>query len=76
MNKELLDKLKCQKEANRGQKQGQVVCEECRETAQASRGQVRKAKALRELKVTRDIKDNKRAPIGTLVIEGKCGSAP
>ncbi|RMB97917.1 hypothetical protein DUI87_25395 [Hirundo rustica rustica] len=63
MNKGLLDKLKCQKEAYRGQKQGRVVCEECRETAQASRDPVKKAKALTELRVTRGIKD-KRASLG------------
>lgn len=73
MNKEFLDKLKCQKKAYRGQKQGQVGCEECREPVQVSRDQVRKVKALIELKMTRDIKDDKRACIGMLVIKGRLG---
>ncbi|GAB0208687.1 mitochondrial enolase superfamily member 1 [Grus japonensis] len=57
MNKELLDKLKHKKEAYRGWKQGQVASEEYREIVQAARDQVRKAKALIELNMARDIKD-------------------
>ena len=48
MNKELLDKLKHNKEAYRGWKQGQVAWEEYRAIVQAARDQVRKAKALIE----------------------------
>ena len=61
MNKELLDKLKHKKEANRGWKEGQVAWEECREIVQAAREQVRKAKALIELTLARDIKGNKKS---------------
>ncbi|GAB0208586.1 hypothetical protein GRJ2_003324300 [Grus japonensis] len=61
MNKELLGKVKHKKEAFRGWKQGQVAWEEYRETVQAARDQVRKAKALTELKLARDVKDNKKS---------------
>ncbi|GAB0204992.1 hypothetical protein GRJ2_002964800 [Grus japonensis] len=61
MNKELLGKVKQKKEAYRGRKQGQVAWEEYRETVQAARDQVRKAKALIELNLARDVKDNKKS---------------
>ncbi|GAB0177368.1 hypothetical protein GRJ2_000202000 [Grus japonensis] len=59
MNKELLGKHK--KEAYRGWKQGQVAWEEYRETVRAARDQVRKAKALIEISLARDVKDNKKS---------------
>ncbi|GAB0208699.1 mitochondrial enolase superfamily member 1 [Grus japonensis] len=49
------------KEAYRGWKQGQVAWEEYRETVRAARDQVRKAKALTELNLARDAKDNKKS---------------
>ncbi|GAB0208082.1 mitochondrial enolase superfamily member 1 [Grus japonensis] len=61
MNKELLDKVKHKKEAYRGWKQGQVAWEEYRETVRAAREQVRKAKALIEISLARDIKGNKKS---------------
>ncbi|GAB0205472.1 mitochondrial enolase superfamily member 1 [Grus japonensis] len=61
MNKELLGKVKQKKEAFRGWKQGQVAWEEYRETVQAARDQVRKAKALIEISLARDVKDNKKS---------------
>ena len=61
MNKELLDKLKHKKEAYRGWKQGQVAWEEYREIVRAARDQVRKAKALIELNLARDVKGNKKS---------------
>ncbi|GAB0177491.1 hypothetical protein GRJ2_000214400 [Grus japonensis] len=61
MNKELLGKVKCKKEAYRGWKQGQVAWEEYRETVQAAGEQVRKAKALIEISLARDVKDNKKS---------------
>ncbi|GAB0185833.1 mitochondrial enolase superfamily member 1 [Grus japonensis] len=61
MNKELLGKVKQKKEAYRGWKQGQVTWEEYRETLRAAREQVRKAKALREISLARDVKDNKKS---------------
>ena len=60
MNKELLDKLKHKKEAYGEWKQGQVAWEEYREIVRAARGQVRKAKALIELNLARDVKGNKK----------------
>jgi len=60
MNKELLDKLKHKKEAYRWWKQGQVAWEEYREIVQTAREQVRKAKALIELNLARDVKGNKK----------------
>ncbi|GAB0203979.1 mitochondrial enolase superfamily member 1 [Grus japonensis] len=61
MNKELLGKGKHKKEAYRGWKQGQVAWEEYRETVRAARGQVRKAKALIEISLARDVKDNMKS---------------
>ncbi|GAB0209154.1 hypothetical protein GRJ2_003381100 [Grus japonensis] len=61
MNKELLGKVKQKKEAYRGWKQGQVAWEEYRETVRAARDQVRKAKALTEISLARDVKDNKKS---------------
>ncbi|GAB0209035.1 mitochondrial enolase superfamily member 1 [Grus japonensis] len=61
MDKELLGKVKQRKEAFRGWKQGQVAWEEYRETVRAVRDQVRKAKALTELNLARDVKDNKKS---------------
>ncbi|GAB0202809.1 mitochondrial enolase superfamily member 1 [Grus japonensis] len=56
-----LDKLKHKKEAYRGWKQGQAAWEEYREIVRAARDQVRKAKALIELNLARDIKGNKKS---------------
>ncbi|GAB0210120.1 mitochondrial enolase superfamily member 1 [Grus japonensis] len=61
MNKDLLGKLKQKKEAYRGWKQGQVAWEEYRETVRAARDPVRKAKALIEISLARDVKDNKKS---------------
>jgi len=44
-----------------GEKQGQVAWEEYREIIQVAREQVRKAKALTELNLARDVKGNKKA---------------
>ncbi|KFU99773.1 hypothetical protein N340_10986, partial [Tauraco erythrolophus] len=60
MNKELLDQLKHKKEAYRGWKQGQVAWEEYKGIVGATRDQVRKAEALIELNLARDIKGNKK----------------
>ncbi|KFV18986.1 hypothetical protein N340_02246, partial [Tauraco erythrolophus] len=60
MNEELLDQLGHKKKAYRGWKQGQVAWEEYREIVRATRDQVRKAKALIELNLARDIKGNKK----------------
>ena len=73
MSKELLGKLKHKKEAYRGWKQGQAAWEESKETVRAARDQVRKAKALTELNLARDIKGTRKASIGTLVIKGRLG---
>ncbi|KFV02613.1 hypothetical protein N340_00830, partial [Tauraco erythrolophus] len=61
MNKELLDQLRHKKKAYRGWKQGQVAWEEYRAIVRATRDQVRKAKALIELNLARDIKGNKKS---------------
>jgi len=61
VNKELLAKLKQKKEAYRGWKQGQITWEEHREIVRVAREQVRKAKALTELNLARDVKGNKKA---------------
>ncbi|GAB0178597.1 hypothetical protein GRJ2_000325000 [Grus japonensis] len=61
MKQELLGKVKQKKEAYGGLKQGQVAWEKYRETVQAAREQVRKAKALIEISPARDVKDNKKS---------------
>ncbi|GAB0204934.1 mitochondrial enolase superfamily member 1 [Grus japonensis] len=61
MNRELLGKVKQKKEAYRGWKQGQVAWEEYRETVRAARDQARKAKALIEINLARDVKDKKKS---------------
>ncbi|GAB0185862.1 mitochondrial enolase superfamily member 1 [Grus japonensis] len=61
MNKELLGKVKQKKEAYREWKQGQVAWEKYRETVRAAGDQVRKAKALIEISLARDVKDNKKS---------------
>ncbi|GAB0195793.1 mitochondrial enolase superfamily member 1 [Grus japonensis] len=58
---ELLSKVIQKKEAYRGRKQGQVAWEKYRETVRAARDQVRKAKALIEISLARDVKDNKKS---------------
>ncbi|RMC14369.1 hypothetical protein DUI87_09464 [Hirundo rustica rustica] len=75
LNKEHLDKHKQKNEACRGWKQGQVAWEEYREIVQTARNQVRKAKAVIELNMVKDVKideaskqekasiSDKRAPI-------------
>ncbi|KFV20917.1 hypothetical protein N340_02423, partial [Tauraco erythrolophus] len=60
MNKELLDQLGNKKKAHRGWKQGQITWEEYRVIVRANRAQVRKAKAVIELNLARDIKGNKK----------------
>ncbi|KFQ11448.1 hypothetical protein N330_00764, partial [Leptosomus discolor] len=59
MNKELLDKRKHKTKAYRGWKHRQVAWE-YREIVQVVKNQVRKAKALIELNLARDIKANKK----------------
>ncbi|GAB0181800.1 mitochondrial enolase superfamily member 1 [Grus japonensis] len=61
MNKELLGKVKQKKEAYRGWQQGQVAWEVYRETVRAAKDQVRKAKALIEISLARDVQDNKKS---------------
>ena len=60
MNKLLLEKLEHKKGAYRGWKQGQVAWEEYKEIVWAARNQVKKAKALIELNLSRDVKGNKK----------------
>ncbi|KFV11016.1 hypothetical protein N340_00534, partial [Tauraco erythrolophus] len=60
MNKELLDQLGHKKKDYRGWKQGQVAWKENRAIVRVTRDQVRKAKALIELNLARDIKGNKK----------------
>ncbi|KFV19911.1 hypothetical protein N340_04997, partial [Tauraco erythrolophus] len=60
MNKEFLNKVKHKKEAYREWKKGQVAWEEYRAVVRTTRDQVRKAKALIELNLARDIKGNKK----------------
>ena len=54
-------------------KEGQVTWEEYRNVVRACRDATRKAKAHLELKLARDIKDNKKAFFN--YISNKCGAA-
>ncbi|PKU42733.1 glycerol kinase [Limosa lapponica baueri] len=58
MNKELLDKLRTEKEAYRGWKQGWIEWAEYKETVRVARNQIRQVKAQAELNLARDIKNN------------------
>ncbi|KFV15589.1 hypothetical protein N340_14112, partial [Tauraco erythrolophus] len=60
LSKELLDQLKMKRLAYRGWKRRQIAWEEYREAVRVTRDQVRKAKALKELNLARDIKSNKK----------------
>ncbi|KFZ52058.1 hypothetical protein N321_07570, partial [Antrostomus carolinensis] len=61
MDRKILNKLRIKKEAYRGWKEGWVTWEEYREIARIARDQVRKAKALTELNLARDVKGNKKS---------------
>ncbi|KAK4813196.1 hypothetical protein QYF61_017631 [Mycteria americana] len=61
MNKELLAKLTCKKEAYRRWKQGQATWQKYRGTLPACRDEVRKAKAQLELNLARDVRDPKNS---------------
>jgi len=61
MDKQLLDKVKHKKEAYGRWKKGQVAWEEYRETVRAARDHIRKAKALTELNLARDVKGKKKS---------------
>ncbi|GAB0210078.1 mitochondrial enolase superfamily member 1 [Grus japonensis] len=61
MNKEHLEKFNHKKEAYRGWKHGHIAWEEYRENVRAARDQVRKAKTLIEISLSRDVKDNKKS---------------
>lgn len=62
MNKELLSKPRHQKEACRWWRQGQVKCEGERAIVGAVRDQVRKAKAVTEFNLDRDIRAARKFP--------------
>ena len=61
MNKMLLDKVKHSRDAYRGWKYRRVAWKEYREIVQTPMDQVRKAKVLIELNLSRDIKDDKKS---------------
>jgi len=61
MNREVLDKLKHEKESYRGWKQGQEAWEEYREIVRAARDEVRKAEALIELNLAKEVKGNRKS---------------
>ncbi|KFZ45725.1 hypothetical protein N321_12356, partial [Antrostomus carolinensis] len=61
MNRKILNKLRTKKETYRGWKEGRVTWEEYRQITREARDQVRKAKALTELNLARDVKGNKKS---------------
>jgi len=56
----MLVKLKSKRELHRQWKQGQVTCEEYRDTARLCRDGVRRDKVWLELNLARDAKNNKK----------------
>lgn len=60
INKDLLSLLNGKQEIHRSWKQGQVSWNEFREVVRISRNETRKTKAHVELKLDKDVKDNKR----------------
>ncbi|GAB0205688.1 mitochondrial enolase superfamily member 1 [Grus japonensis] len=60
MSKELLEKLKGKKEVYQMWKKGEATWEEYRNVVRVCRDATRKAKAHLELKLARDVKDNKK----------------
>jgi len=65
-----LDELWCKKAVYRRWKQGQAVNEKFKNTAQACKGGVRKAKAQLQLRLARMSRATSRASTVTLVIDG------
>ena len=59
-DKELLRKLRGEKEAYKRWKQGQAAWEEYRDVVWEARDHIRKAKAQIELNLARDVKDNRK----------------
>lgn len=60
MNKELLLLPKCKQEIHRRWKQGQATWNKYREVVREGRNETRKSKAHLELKLAKDVKDNKK----------------
>lgn len=60
MSKELLVTIKHKRGIHKGWKQGLVTRDEYKELARETRNWVRKAKALTELNLSMDIKDNRK----------------
>jgi len=61
MSKELLAELRWKRKVYGTWKEGQATWEECRNVVRACRDAMRKAKAHLELKLARDVKDNKKS---------------
>ncbi len=60
MSKELTDKLKGKKNIHEQWKKGLSTCKEYRNVVSACRGATRKAKALSEFNLAKEVKDNKK----------------
>lgn len=61
VNKELLLLLKCKQEIHRRWKQGQTTWNKYREVVREGGNETRKSKAHLELKLAKDVKDNKKS---------------
>ena len=60
MSKELTDKLKVKKNIHEQWKKGLSTCKEDRKVVSACRDATRKAKALSEFNLAKEVKDNKK----------------
>lgn len=60
MSKELTEKLKQKKKVYRLWKKGLATWKECKNVVSACRDAIRKAKACLQLKIAKEVKDNKK----------------
>ena len=74
MNKELMDKLKGKKNVHEQWKKSLSTWEEYRNVVSACRDATRKAKALLELNLAKEIKDNKKGGFNSMsTMKGRLG---
>jgi len=74
LNKELLAELRQKRKVHGMWKEGQATCEEYRNVVRVCRDATRKAKAQLELKMARDVKNNKKGFSTTSAVKGRLGT--
>ena len=71
MSKELMDKLKGKKKVHEMWKKDLSTWEEYRNVVRACRDAMRKAKALLELNLAKEVKDNKKGFLSMSAVKGR-----